>query len=104
VEFLLVICDLNYDLNKFKEPIQYLKHYLVKQQLNCKRDNHPKEFQNPNNRFNKKNGKNCPEKFHFLSSALMSHRAVSINLSAIKSFPSMLYSHFPTKKEGCPSS
>ncbi|WP_226960026.1 hypothetical protein, partial [Streptococcus pneumoniae] len=78
---------MDYHLDKFKEPIQYLKHYLVKQQLDCKRDDHPKEFHNPNNRFDKNNGKKSPEKFHFLSSGLMSHRAVSISLSAIKSFP-----------------
>ncbi|AAK74716.1 hypothetical protein SPAR53_0554 [Streptococcus pneumoniae GA18068] len=57
MEFLLVLCNLDYHLDKFKEPIQYLKHYLVKQQLDCKRDDHPKEFHNPNNRFDKKNSK-----------------------------------------------
>ncbi|KGI31313.1 hypothetical protein BM51_0948 [Streptococcus pneumoniae] len=44
---------MDYHLDKFKEPIQY----LVKQQLNCKRNDHPKEFHNPNNRFDKKNSK-----------------------------------------------
>ena len=87
VQDLLVPHDLDYHLNKFKEPIQYLKYYLVKQQLDCKRDDYPKEFHNTQNWFDKNNGKKSPEKLHFLSSGLMSHRAVSINLSAIKSFP-----------------
>ncbi|MBZ5797384.1 hypothetical protein K8353_45955, partial [Burkholderia contaminans] len=80
VEFLLVLCDLDYHLDKFKEPIQYLKHYLVKQQLDCKRDDHPKEFHNPNNRFDKNNGKKSPEKFHFFVPIFNSPKSIkSVN-------------------------